>query len=229
MQPLLAPCFKNDPPALTPLFINHIWHGHLSRSLATRHAAMSSHPSSSFSQYHQMNVCSHGMYHSEDLRGGGWWTRREGGMAVRDREVEGGDGEAPWQGQSVETKMTKLVEERGWEVNPSRLCSLLFFFFFFSSLSFSLHPLPVSLLLVLKAFWAPAVIQSAGLLRQSSTWFSMITVIVCAPVHAACRLDVRLMRGRRRGGKCKDLYRLMLPVMMPLYSFLNVRMYSICL
>lgn len=75
--------------------------------------------------------------------------RGEGGAAVGDQWGERGDGEAPWQGQSVETKMTKLVEERraeqrGQEVNPSPLCFLMFFLFFFFSSS-SLLPPPPSL------------------------------------------------------------------------------------
>lgn len=122
----------------------------------------------------------------------------DGGTAVEDREEGGEMVKLPDKGRVWKRRWLSLLR-RGDE----RWTLLLFalnFFFFSSPRCLPPSTPSLSLLLVQKALWAPAVSQSAGLLRQSSTWFSMITVIVCAPVHAACRLDVRLMRGRRRGG-----------------------------
>lgn len=99
--------------------------------------------------------------------------------------------------------------------------------FFFSSSLPSLHPLLVSLLLVQETLWAPAVSQSAGLLRQSSTWFSMITVIVCAPVHAACRLDGQLMRGKKRGGNCTETSKSGLHRGLPVMSAFSLKFTSL--
>ncbi len=121
----------------TPLFINHTWHGHSSKSLAKGRPCPSVPLKASDNIAKGVFVvmeCTT-LWTSMGVNGEGWHS---GGSSGGGR----GDGEAPWQGQNVETKMTKLVEERGREVNPSPLCFVFFFFFFFFSLHAASLPPP---------------------------------------------------------------------------------------
>lgn len=100
--------------------------------------------------------------------------------------------------------------------------SLLYFQFLFLLTTSPTSAPALSLLHVREALLAPAVSQSAGLHRQCSTWFSMITVIVCAPVHAACRVDLQMMHGRKKGKRGQHRH---LPAVTAFLKLTNFRTY----
>jgi len=89
----------------------------------------------------QISVYNHGTYNVVEHCGDEWWTGE-----WKARQWEKGK-MLKMQGKSVERKMTKLVQERGWEVNPFPLFPFNLFFFIICLRTASL-PSPCSFLSV---------------------------------------------------------------------------------